>query len=127
MEEVDGVTLRLTQAQCRAVIKLYHQSQQAGRKAGTKNREHFGKQNNRGRFCWRVKTLCPVEESVAGLKWACQTGPDQTGEYMVYMVFEVLVHHNTVRKLLKKNNVQYISGVTQGECERVLKEGAALV
>lgn len=144
MDKVDTVSARLSalglpaaaRAHASAVAKYSAQASTPGRNKRTLGRkaEHLLRfnftKNNKGRWTWRAKvtlpagSLSPCLDSLppGALQAAWQR--DSLGEFMLYINFECLIHHNTLRKILGKEGllVLYVRGLTVSKLRAALED-----
>jgi len=130
MQQVDNVTARLKAEQQKKdekVTKLLRtMANQTKRQspfptytsAGNKTK-YGGTQNHRGRYCWvavigPVPATCEVVDYLPpAVKVVTWSAPEVgTGQRRIWLEFKALVHHQTVRKILGKMDldVDYVNG-----------------
>lgn len=86
------------------------------------------KKNNKGRWCWSAKVWLPtgalsplLDNLPAGaLQAYWYKDPQLAGEYMLYLNWACLLHHNTLKKVLRKEGLEvlYIRGITVADLKR---------
>lgn len=130
MDTVDNVKAKLAAARSRADTELYRAykkrlSQPLFRCRHSNN--PYSKYNytrpNRGRYVWAAKTIGFLDYLPLEVSRLAVSKMDGFGEWLMVFRFEAPIHHETLRKLLKKWQLEviYIKGVTVSYMEEVAR------